>query len=165
MLICVACQKAIGKLYSALKGGSEMLSDNIKALRKEKGLTQEEFAIRLNVVRQTVSKWEKGLSVPDAEMLQKIAEVLEVNVQELLGVPNTSEYEQSELALQLSRINEQLAIKNRRSRRIWKTVGIVLAVIVLLNILLAIIGGISYMDVKDGEVTEVSGESEAYYAE
>lgn len=143
-----------------------MLSDNIKTLRKETGLTQEEFAIRLNVVRQTVSKWEKGLSVPDAEMLQKIAEVLEVGVTELLGVPNdTTTSERAELSQQLARINEQLAIKNRRSRRIWKTVGIVLTVIVLLNILLAIIGGISYMDVKDDEVTEISGKSQAHYTE
>ena len=47
-----------------------MLSDNIKTLRKSKGLTQEELANRINVVRQTVSKWEKGYSVPDAEMLK-----------------------------------------------------------------------------------------------
>lgn len=66
-----------------------MLNENIKALRKTKGLTQDELAIRLNVVRQTVSKWEKGLSVPDAEMLQRIAEVFEVNVSQLLGAPIT----------------------------------------------------------------------------
>ena len=41
-----------------------MFQNNLKALRKEKGITQEELAARLNVVRQTVSKWEKGLSVP-----------------------------------------------------------------------------------------------------
>ena len=64
-----------------------MLNENIKALRKTKGLTQEELAIRINVVRQTVSKWEKGLSVPDADMLQRIAEVLEVDTSQLLGSP------------------------------------------------------------------------------
>ena len=46
-----------------------MLSDNIKRIRKSKGLSQEELAIKLNVVRQTVSKWENGLSVPDSDML------------------------------------------------------------------------------------------------
>lgn len=143
-----------------------MLGENIKILRKDKGLTQEEFAIRLNVVRQTISKWEKGLSVPDAEMLQRIAEVLEVDVTELLGVPKASTGDGNELTQQLARINEQLAIKNRRSRRIWKTVGIVLAVIVLLNILLAILGGISYMEInEESDVTEVSGEPQAHYAE
>ena len=53
-------------------------------LRKSKGFTQEELAIKVNVVRQTVSKWEKGLSVPDAATLQKIAEVLDITVNELL---------------------------------------------------------------------------------
>ena len=62
-----------------------MLNENIKALRKAKGLSQEELAIKLNVVRQTVSKWEKGLSVPDAEMLIQIAEVLNTTVNILLG--------------------------------------------------------------------------------
>lgn len=62
-----------------------MLNENLKTLRKAKGLTQEEFAIRLNVVRQTISKWEKGLSVPDADMLIRIAEILETSVSELLG--------------------------------------------------------------------------------
>ena len=46
-----------------------MLNENIKNLRKSKGLSQEELAVKLNVVRQTVSKWENGLSVPDADML------------------------------------------------------------------------------------------------
>jgi putative transcriptional regulator len=57
-----------------------MLNENIKALRRTKGLSQEELAIRLNVVRQTVSKWERGLSVPDSEMLVSISEVLETPV-------------------------------------------------------------------------------------
>ena len=49
-----------------------MFSENLKTLRKQKGYTQEELAARLNVVRQTVSKWEKGLSVPDAELLLRL---------------------------------------------------------------------------------------------
>jgi len=62
-----------------------MLNENIKAIRKSKGLSQEEFAIKLNVVRQTISKWEKGLSVPDSDMLLTISEVLETPVSTLLG--------------------------------------------------------------------------------
>ena len=62
-----------------------MLSENIKAIRKSKGLSQDELAIKLNVVRQTVSKWERGLSVPDSEMLISIADALEVPVSRLLG--------------------------------------------------------------------------------
>ena len=54
-----------------------MLSDNIKRIRKSKGLSQEELAIKLNVVRQTVSKWENGLSVPDSDMLITLADELD----------------------------------------------------------------------------------------
>ena len=84
------------------------------------------MATRLHVVRQTVSKWEKGISVPDADMLQNIAEELEVNVQELLGDEINQEVGRNEIAEQLSRINEQMAIRNRRSLRIRKTIGVIL---------------------------------------
>lgn len=108
-----------------------MLQNNIKTIRKNRGLTQEELAIRVNVVRQTVSKWEKGLSVPDADMLQKIGEVLEVPVSQLLGEEQDMETSRNEIAEQLSRINEQLAIKNRRAKRLWTVVGAVLGLALL----------------------------------
>ncbi|MDR2571264.1 MAG: helix-turn-helix domain-containing protein [Oscillospiraceae bacterium] len=113
-----------------------MFIDNLKTLRKAKGLSQEELAIRLNVVRQTVSKWEKGLSVPDADLLVRIAEIFEVPVSELLGVRIENEKEIGDIAEQLSRINEQLAVQNRRARRVWRTTTIVLAVIFALLLLL-----------------------------
>ena len=62
-----------------------MLKDNLKILRKNKGLSQEELSIKLHVVRQTISKWESGLSVPDAEMLMTISEIFETPVSEILG--------------------------------------------------------------------------------
>jgi transcriptional regulator with XRE-family HTH domain len=65
-----------------------MLNDNIRTIRKNKGFTQEDLANRLHVTRQTISKWEKGLSVPDAEMLSRLADELEVPVSELLGAGN-----------------------------------------------------------------------------
>lgn len=118
-----------------------MLNENLKQLRKSKGLSQEELAIRLNVVRQTISKWEKGLSVPDADMLIKIADIFEVSVSELLGAKIEEKNEQyiNDVADQLMRINEQLAIKNRRSHRVWKTIGIVLLLIVIFNIGLVVL--------------------------
>lgn len=61
-----------------------MLSENIKKIRKSKGLTQKDLAIQLNVVRQTVSKWEQGLSVPDSEMLISLSKVLDIPVNVLL---------------------------------------------------------------------------------
>ena len=115
-----------------------MFGENLKTLRKQKGFSQEELAVRLHVVRQTVSKWEKNLSVPDADTLIRLAEILEVSVSELLGAKIENENTASDVAEQLSRINEQLAIKNRRSRRIWKIVAIILAVIVLVNIFIAV---------------------------
>lgn len=136
-----------------------MLGENIKTLRKNKGLTQEEFAIRLNVVRQTVSKWEKGLSVPDAEILQKIASILEVDVRELLG-GKVDEKDNNEVVEQLARINEQLAIRNRRSRRIWKTIGIVLLVGFIINILLITASIVSFNARKMSSITEVIIEEE-----
>ena len=62
-----------------------MLNENIKSIRKSKGLSQEELAVKLNVVRQTISKWEKGLSVPDSDMLISLSEALETPVSTLLG--------------------------------------------------------------------------------
>ena len=67
-----------------------MLCENIKAIRKSKGLSQEELAIKLNVVRQTISKWEQGLSVPDADMLISLSEAFETPVSTLLGEPVTA---------------------------------------------------------------------------
>ena len=106
-----------------------MFSENLKTLRRQKGFTQEELAARLNVVRQTVSKWEKGLSVPDAELLTRLAEVLEVPVSTLLGSAIPDDKEPDDIARQLARINEQLAVKNRRSR---------IAVVVIYLLLIAV---------------------------
>lgn len=88
-------------------------------------------------------KWEKGLSVPDADLLVKLADILEVSVAELLGgnIPDCEDT--NELAEQLSRINEQLAIKNRRSRRIWKVVLGIIVAFVVINIFFVIVGVIS----------------------
>lgn len=74
-----------------------MFNENLKTLRKEKGFSQEQLATRLNVVRQTVSKWEKGLSVPDAELLIQLAEVLNVEVSDLLGKKIEISEDQSEM--------------------------------------------------------------------
>ena len=114
-----------------------MFHENLKALRKDRGLSQEELAVRLNGVRQTISKWEKGLSVPDAAMLIRLAEVLDTTVSRLLGadVPE-DEADRDRLAEQLARINEQLAVRNRRGRFILRLVLGILAAFVVVNLLL-----------------------------
>lgn len=116
-----------------------MFSENLKNLRKQRGFSQEELAMRLHVVRQTISKWEKNLSVPDADTLIRLAEILEVPVSELLGEKIENEKVTNDVAEQLARINEQLAIKNRRARRIWKVIAVAIAVIILWNIIIILL--------------------------
>ena len=134
-----------------------MFSENLKALRQAKGLTQEELAIRLHVVRQTVSKWEKGLSVPDADLLIRLAEVLDTTVSRLLGadIPE-DENSRNDLAEQLSRINEQLAVRNRRGRFILRLVLGILAAIVVFNILLLVFNYGAFRSFQDPEQTVTS---------
>ena len=117
-----------------------MFNETLKTMRKAKGYTQEELAIKLSVVRQTVSKWEKGLSVPDADVLSKIADILETKVSILLGGTRPDEDNKDVIAEQLAKISEQMSIKNKRSKIIWKIVGIILLSILVLNILLVIFG-------------------------
>lgn len=134
-----------------------MFGDNLKAIRKAKGYTQEELAIKLNVVRQTVSKWEKGLSVPDADMLTKIADVLETNISVLLGGEINKETDKNEVVQQLAKISEQLAIKNRRNKRIWKIVGFTLFGIIIVNIILVLLNVVAfnnYTHFKNAAVVE-----------
>lgn len=95
------------------KWGEIMIGENIKRARLKQGVSQEEIAVRLHVVRQTVSKWENGRSVPDAEMLIQIADFLDVPVNQLLGVEPKNESIQS-LADELDRLNAELAKKQAR---------------------------------------------------
>ena len=136
-----------------------MFSENLKTIRKAKGYTQEELAIKVNVVRQTVSKWEKGLSVPDADVLSHIAEVLEVSVSELLGADIKQEDSKNEVAEQLAKISEQLAIKNRRSKKIWRTIGVILLAIIIANIIWVMVSMISFNSYKYSESSIVIEEN------
>lgn len=96
-----------------------MLNENMKTIRKSKGLSQEELAIKLNVVRQTISKWEQGLSVPDADMLISIAEVLETPVSTLLGetVAGAEADDLKAISEKLEVINLQLAHRKAARQR------------------------------------------------
>ena len=119
-----------------------MFNENLKRLRKEKGVSQEELAVKLNVVRQTISKWEKGLSVPDAQLLISLSEILETPVSVLLGETIESKESVSDknaIAEQLSRINSQLSEKTLRNRRIWSIVKIALISIVVITLLIMLL--------------------------
>ena len=109
-----------------------MLSENIRRLRKAKGLSQEELAVKLNVVRQTVSKWEQGLSVPDADLLLALSDALETPVGTLLG-ETVSEAEPDELkalSQKLEVINLQLAREKEKRRKVVHGLFIALAALV-----------------------------------
>ncbi len=113
-----------------------MFNENLRNLRKQKGLTQEELAERLHVVRQTVSKWEKGLSTPDADLLIRVAEIFETSVSTLLGDTVEPSEDKNLIAEKLEQLNALLAERNRRSRRIWKAVAIVLMSFFVITVLL-----------------------------
>ena len=117
-----------------------MLNENIKRIRKSKGLSQEELAIKLNVVRQTVSKWENGLSVPDSSMLIILSNELDTTVSELLGEP-VAEPTTDDLKIlseKLEVINLQLAKRSITKVKTTRWILISLcAVIVVIFIALA----------------------------
>ena len=113
-----------------------MLGEQIKILRKSKGMSQEELANQLHVSRQTLSKWENGNSVPDAETLIRISQALDVTVNNLLDNTVEEETDTKQIGERLSAITEQLALRNRRSRLIWRIVGSILITIVLLTVLI-----------------------------
>ncbi len=119
-----------------------MLCENLKHLRTQRDLSQEDVAMGLHVVRQTVSKWEKGLSVPDADMLKQLAELFDVSVGDLLG-EETVNSDISEIALQLGLLNEQMANRERRTRAIWK--WILAGALVVLGLWLIVIYGETYL--------------------
>lgn len=122
-----------------------MLSENIVALRKKQGLSQQALADAVYVTRQTISKWEKNLSVPDADALLRLADALDTTVQTLLDQPEeTASMLPSDIATALSRINDQLAIQNRRRSRIWKAVAWVIAIFFAFNLLLLVLGYAGY---------------------
>ena len=120
-----------------------MLSENIKTARKSKGLSQEELAVKLNVVRQTISKWEQGLSVPDSDMLIALSDALATPVSALLGefAVRAEADDLKAIAEKLEIINLQLARQkaSRRKTLHWLLIAlcavtvIIAAALVLLN--------------------------------
>lgn len=119
-----------------------MLSENIKSIRKSKGLSQQELAVKLNVVRQTVSKWEQGRSVPDSDMLISLSEVLDTPVHILLGekVSESQAEDLKAISEKLEVINLQLAHRKVTRKKIlrWIFISLCLIIITIFVILLAL---------------------------
>lgn len=138
-----------------------MFADNLKTLRRARGLSQEELAGRLHVTRQTISKWENALSVPDAELLLRLAEELEVPVSRLLGGPVEEEPAPDQVAAHLAELNRLLAERNRRSRRIWRVVAGVLIGLAAATVLLILLNAAAFRSITtDAEQTAIPIEAE-----
>lgn len=140
-----------------------MLNENIKTIRKSKGLSQEELAVKLNVVRQTVSKWEKGLSVPDSDLLLSLSEALETPVSVLLGETITESKVDDDgddlkaLSEKLEQINLQLAHRLIMRRKIlhWLFIAVCVAIIVIFAVLIRLKSPYLGWDYHDPETTVV----------
>ena len=132
-----------------------MLNENLKAIRKSKGLSQEELAIKLNVVRQTISKWEQGLSVPDSDLLISISEVLETPVSTLLGetiaAPKADDLKA--ISEKLEVINLQLAKRKETKRKTlyWLLVSLCAVLVTGFAVLIAFNSPYLGWDYNDAE--------------
>lgn len=136
-----------------------MLNENIKAIRKSKGLSQEELAIKLNVVRQTISKWEQGLSVPDSDMLISISEVLETPVSTLLGetVIETKVDDLKAISEKLEIINLQLAQRKTTKRKTlhWLLISLCAVIVTISAVLIVLNSPYLGWDYSDPETSVV----------
>ncbi len=119
-----------------------MLNENIKAIRKSKGLSQEELAVKLNVVRQTISKWEQGLSVPDADMLISISEVFETPVSTLLGetIVESKADDLRAISEKLEIINLQLAHRKTARQKVihWLFISVCTVIVAIYPVLIVL---------------------------
>ena len=119
-----------------------MLNENIKAIRKSKGLSQEELAVKLNVVRQTISKWEQGLSVPDADMLISISEAFETPVSTLLGetVVEAKADDLRAISEKLEVINLQLAHRKATRQKVihWLFISLCTVIVAIFPVLIVL---------------------------
>ena len=136
-----------------------MLSENIKTIRKSKGLSQQELAVKLNVVRQTVSKWEQGLSVPDSDLLIALSEALETPVSTLLG-ENVAEAEADTvkvLSEKLEIINLQFARRTamRKAFLHWSLIALCAVIVVVSAALVVVNSPYLGWDFRDPETAVV----------
>ena len=122
-----------------------MFHENLKTLRIEKGMSQQFLADQLHVTRQTISKWERGLSVPDADMLIALSEMFEVSVSTLLNrsINEEDTSENTLLAEKLEQLNLQLAQRNQRSRKVWKVIRLIAIACLVFGILCILLNAVA----------------------
>lgn len=133
-----------------------MLNENIKAIRKSKGLSQQELAVKLNVVRQTVSKWEQGLSVPDSDLLIALSDALETPVSTLLGetVAESEVDTVKALSEKLEIINLQFARRKAMQKAIlhWLFIALCAGIIIVAAVLVTVNSPYLSWDLSDPEL-------------
>lgn len=133
-----------------------MLNENIKALRKSKGLSQQELAVKVNVVRQTVSKWEQGLSVPDSDLLIALSDALETPVSTLLGETVTESDADTVKALseKLEIINLQFARRKAMQKAIlhWLFIALCAGIVIVAAVLVTVNSPYLGWDLSDPEL-------------
>ena len=133
-----------------------MLNENIKAIRKSKGLSQQDLAAKLNVVRKTVSKWETGLSVPDSDLLIALSEALETPVSTLLGetVVESEADAVKALSEKLEILNLQLARRKTMRNAIlhWLFIAVCAGIVIVSAILIAVSSSYLGWDFSDPEL-------------
>ena len=144
-----------------------MLKENIKTLRRSKGLSQEELAVRLNVVRQTVSKWENGLSVPDSDMLIALSQVFETPVSVLLGeaVDEPKADDLKAIAEKLEIINLQMARRKASRRKLlrWLFIALCAAIAAVFVLLAALDSPYLGWDFSDPETAVMAAHHSRYF--
>ena len=124
-------------------------NNKLYELRKQKGFSQEELANRLNVSRQTISKWEVGESTPDMEKLVAISDLFEVSLDELEKGEEPKLAEPSEQIVKselYSDIKEQvLTLDNKKkAKKGIRIAGIILGIFVLIDVISFVIYVIMY---------------------
>lgn len=142
-----------------------MFCENLKALRRARGLSQESIAQRMYVTRQTVSKWENGLSVPDADALIRLAEILEAPVSQLLGTAQQAPQTEESIAQKLEQLNLLLAQRNARSRRIWKAVAILLVGLAVFTAALLLLNFVSFQGFSHTQENVQSIQASSFFSE
>ena len=106
--------------------------NKILQLRKQNNMTQKELADLLSVTDKAVSKWERGLNFPDLLTMEKIAQIFDTSVVELLGIENYSNQQVASEITDLANSEKQTLLKIIRSRG-WQT--IIVGTFVYLNLI------------------------------
>lgn len=113
-------------------------NNRLYQLRKQKGLSQEELANRLNVSRQTVSKWEVGDSTPDMEKFIAMSDLFDVSLDKLVMGKEDEETPPSTTKSEFVTVLNEKVLTNKNKKRaksILKVVGIILAAILLIDVI------------------------------